>query len=61
MKGGNDRHENIQLYRYKKFHGSHAEEFLAHLNRCAACRQTLNAEEELPHSLHRLRPQYSPL
>ncbi len=59
MKGCDDYGANIQLYLDKELTGQDLEEFHAHLEECPACRNQLEAEEELSDLLHRSRPLYS--
>ncbi|WP_165419884.1 zf-HC2 domain-containing protein [Edaphobacter modestus] len=59
MKDCGDCRENILLYLDKSLCISRAIEFRAHLEICEACRQVVEAEEELSHLLHRSRPLYS--
>jgi mycothiol system anti-sigma-R factor len=54
-----DCRENIPLYIDKQLSVSQVIEFRAHLEKCEACRQVLEAEEELSRVLHRSRPLYS--
>jgi mycothiol system anti-sigma-R factor len=59
MKDCGDCRENILLYLDQELSVSQVIEFRAHLEICEACRQVLEAEEELSHVLHRSRPLYS--
>jgi mycothiol system anti-sigma-R factor len=59
MKDCGDWRENIFLYLDKSLSDSQLIEFRAHLEICEACRQVVEAEEELSHLLHRSRPLYS--
>jgi predicted anti-sigma-YlaC factor YlaD len=59
MKDCGDCRENILLYLHKELSVSRLIEFRAHLEKCEACRQVLEAEEELSRVLHRSRPLYS--
>jgi mycothiol system anti-sigma-R factor len=59
MKDCGDCRENILLYLDKELSASQVIEFRAHLETCEACRQMLEAEEELSRVLHRSRPLYS--
>jgi mycothiol system anti-sigma-R factor len=59
MKDCADCRENILLYLDKELSVSQVIEFRAHLEICEACREVLEAEEELSRVLHRSRPLYS--
>ena len=59
MKDCGDCREKILLYLGKELSVSQVMEFRAHLEMCEACRQAVEAEEELSHLLHRSRPLYS--
>jgi mycothiol system anti-sigma-R factor len=59
MKDCDDYRENILLYLDKSLSVSQVTEFRAHLEICEACRQVVEAEEELSQLLHRSRPLYS--
>ena len=59
MKDCGDWRENILLYLDKSLCDSQLIEFRAHLEICEACRQVVEAEEQLSHLLHRSRPLYS--
>jgi mycothiol system anti-sigma-R factor len=59
MKDCGDCRENILLYLDKELSVSQLTEFRTHLEICGACRQVLEAEEELSRVLHRSRPLYS--
>jgi mycothiol system anti-sigma-R factor len=59
MKDCGDCRESILLYLDKSLCGSQLIEFRAHLEICEACRQMVEAEEELSHLLHGSRPLYS--
>jgi mycothiol system anti-sigma-R factor len=59
MKDCGDYRENILLYLDKELCAAQVIEFRAHLETCEACRQVLEAEEELSRILHRSRPLYS--
>lgn len=59
MKDCGDYRENILLYLDKELSDSQFIEFRAHLELCEACRQELEAEEELSRALRRARPLYS--
>jgi mycothiol system anti-sigma-R factor len=59
MKDCGDWRENILLYLDKSLCDSQLIKFRAHLEICEACRQVVEAEEELSHLLHRSRPLYS--
>lgn len=54
-----DCRENMLLYLDKELSVSQVIEFHAHIETCKACRQELEAEEELSRVLHRSRPLYS--
>jgi mycothiol system anti-sigma-R factor len=59
MKDCGDYRENMLLYLDKELSVSQVIEFRAHIEKCKACRQVLEAEEELSRILHRLRPLHS--
>jgi mycothiol system anti-sigma-R factor len=59
MKDCGDCRENILLYLHNELSASQVIEFRAHLEKCEACRQVLEEEEELTRVLHRSRPLYS--
>ena len=58
MKGCDDFSASIQLYLDKELRGQDLDEFLAHLEDCAACKEELREEEELSRLLQRSRPLY---
>jgi mycothiol system anti-sigma-R factor len=58
MKGCGGYSDSIQLYLDKELSGRDLLEFRAHLEQCAACREELEAEENLSRLLHRSRPLY---
>jgi mycothiol system anti-sigma-R factor len=59
MKDCGDYRESILLYLDKSLSDSQVIEFSAHVEICEACRQMVEAEEELSHLLRRSRPLYS--
>ena len=59
MKDCGDYSGAIRLYLDSELHGPRISELRAHLERCPACRQVLEAEEELSRLLKRARPLYS--
>jgi predicted anti-sigma-YlaC factor YlaD len=60
MKDCGDYSGVIRLYLDSELHGPRIVELRAHLERCPACRQVLEAEEELSCLLKRAQPLYSP-
>jgi mycothiol system anti-sigma-R factor len=59
MKDCGDYRVAIRLYLDRELGGPSIVELRAHLQRCPACRQELEAEEELSGLLRRTRPLYS--
>jgi mycothiol system anti-sigma-R factor len=59
MKDCGDYSGAIQLYLDSELRGPHMLELRAHLEGCPACRQVLEAEEELSCLLKRAQPLYS--
>jgi mycothiol system anti-sigma-R factor len=59
MKDCGDYSAAIQLYLDSELHGPRGIELRAHLEGCPACRQVLEAEEELSCLLKRAKPLYS--
>jgi mycothiol system anti-sigma-R factor len=59
MSGHDDHRDNILLYLDNELRGQDIEEFLAHLDNCAACRRLLEEERALSNLLHRTRPLYT--
>ena len=59
MKDCGDCRENILLYLDKELSASQVLELRAHLEICEACRQVLEAEDELSRLLHGSRPLYA--
>ena len=59
MKDCGDYRKDILLYLDKSLSGSQFIELGAHLETCEACREVVEAEEELSQLLHRSRPLYS--
>ena len=59
MKDCGDYSGAIRLYLDSELHGSRIIELRAHLEGCPACRQVLEAEEELSCLLKRAKPLYS--
>ena len=59
MKDCGDCRETILLYLDRELSVSQVIEFRAHVEICGACRQALEAEEELSRVLHQSRPLYS--
>lgn len=59
MKDCGDCRENMLLYLDEELSVSQVIEFRAHIEICKACRQVLEAEEELSRVLQRSRPLYS--
>lgn len=58
MKDCGDYSGAIRLYLDRELRDPRIIELRAHLEQCAACRQTLEAEEELSRLLRRARPLY---
>jgi mycothiol system anti-sigma-R factor len=59
MKGCGDYRENIRRFLDKELCPHELDQFRSHLAECAACRQELEAEEELSCLLARSRPLYT--
>jgi mycothiol system anti-sigma-R factor len=59
MKDCGDYSEAIRLYLDSELHGPRIIELRAHWEQCPACRQVLEAEEELSCLLKRAQPLYS--
>jgi mycothiol system anti-sigma-R factor len=58
MKDCGDYSEAIRLYLDSELHGPRITALRAHLERCPACRQELEVEEELSCLLKRAKPLY---
>jgi mycothiol system anti-sigma-R factor len=59
MKGSDGCSRSLLRHLDQELCGQKLVEFRAHLKECAACRQEIEAEEELSRLLHRSRPLYA--
>jgi mycothiol system anti-sigma-R factor len=59
MKGSDGCSPSLLRHLDQELRGQTLVEFRAHLEECAACRQEIEAEEELSRLLHRSRPLYA--
>jgi anti-sigma factor RsiW len=59
MKDCDDHSLSVQLYLDHELSGGELEDFLAHLETCVACEETIQVQRELSSVLHRSRPLYT--
>jgi anti-sigma factor RsiW len=59
MKDCDDHNVSVQLYLDHELSGGELEDFLAHLETCVACEETIQVQRELSSLLYRSRPLYT--